>query len=286
MGMILNSMRYIPHCHVLHAYSHLPAVPSRLALFSRLLVKGQLVVTSRARRAAKNKQSSASQPIFTRLQYLDCRLEGDSSECVCLQKMLQLSLPQCLLLLTKDRMVNRNRGPRGRFSRKVNNEVSLSPQTHENNQLSKPEDISKRRRLNDGSAQYLSPTPVTPTPAKEIRSPTKPPHSAQAHELKQLVQDQKNYPLRTAYDADQVAEPVNKPSAPKDKRTLRSQDNIRPRSELTNFFADFNEVVYGDTDSHGKTCFMRSCSTLFLTSRRYADAGYFATHCQFYPPSL
>lgn len=167
--------------------------------------------------------------------------------------MLQLSIPQCLLLLTKDRiMTNPNRGPRGRFSsRRVNNDSSPLKQTDKpSSSFARPEPTVKKRRLNDSTAQFSPPSrPSSPQPTTQSEPPR--PRHPQSYELKQLVNDQKNYPLTHGNELNQAATATNKAPSADEKRTLRSQDVARPRSELANFFADYDEIVFDETDSQG-----------------------------------
>ena len=157
-------------------------------------------------------------------------------------KMLQLSLPQCLLLLTKDRMVNKNRGPRGRFtSQKVNNST-------DNNQkppLPSPvvqfrQSPIKKRRLNDGTHQSVSQDVQQPFSQESPQSPPPAQPSQQAAPSRSI--DCSGEELRT--------QPPNTGKT-EDKRTLRSQNVARPRSELANFFGDYETIVFGPQRPEG-----------------------------------
>lgn len=166
--------------------------------------------------------------------------------------MLQLSIPQCLLLLTKDKMVNSNRGPGGRFtSRPVNNSVKVHsrPQSASDN----GECSNKKRRLNDGSSQVPIKAPEQQAP-KATDPP--PPPSTPPSRLSQ--------PARRATPAtpsERRTRPVETPSKTEEGRTLRSKDVARPRSELVNFFADFEPIVFGSPKPDGNNSLkVRRCA--------------------------
>ncbi|KAL9060460.1 MAG: hypothetical protein Q9162_000633 [Coniocarpon cinnabarinum] len=129
-------------------------------------------------------------------------------------------------------MVNSNRGPKGRF---VNHNVH----THTENPSSPKEALqnaerpSKRRRLDDGCSKPLakSPTPNTPNTSAP-RSPAR----------KQLNRSHRSRSCKSASD---VAASDTTPAKTDEKRTLRSQDATRRRSDLLNFFADFETITFG-----------------------------------------
>ena len=149
-------------------------------------------------------------------------------------------------------MTNPHRGPEGRFSsRSVNNNNTApahSPRKEPSSTKFEPN--TKKRRLNNGTSQKSSSQQVSSAqPDNQLQASRR--HPPQSHELKQLVEDQNNYPLQQRHGKDGVFTPKPKSGA-EDKRTLRSQDVVRPRSELASFFADYEDVVFNEAHSHGK----------------------------------
>ena len=155
--------------------------------------------------------------------------------------MLQLSLPQCLLLLTKDKMVNANRGPGGRFAH-YKSDLQSKPTPRPSNMTRNDDGSNKKRRLNDGSSR-----PVPRTTSKQAVStlPTAP-STPPPRQIRPPRQPSPTPPKRHASKSDDATPKAD------EKRTLRSQDATRRKSELVNFFADYEAVVFGGPIPDGK----------------------------------